>query len=55
MSTSIDSVITYRFDIKDIDRFANTASDDVCNRVAILNELIQRRDGIYIGPTASLV
>jgi len=45
-STNIDSVITYRFDIKNIDRIANTASDDVCNRVAMLNELNQCRDGM---------
>jgi len=42
-------VITYRFDIKNIDLVANTASDDVCNCVAIvamLNELILCRDGM---------
>jgi len=40
-------MITYLFDIKNIDRIANyTASDDVCNRVAMLNELIQCRDGM---------
>ena len=45
-STNIDSVVTCRFDIKNIDRVANTVSDDVCNRVAMLNELIQCRDGM---------
>jgi len=29
-----------------IDRIANTASDDVCNRGAILNELLQCRGGM---------
>jgi len=33
--------MTHRFDIKNIDRVANTVSDDVCNRVAMLNESIQ--------------
>jgi len=45
-STNIDGVITYHFSIKNIDRVANTASDDVCNRVAMLNELIKCTDGI---------
>jgi len=39
-STNIDSVIAFRFNIENIDRIANTASDDVCNRVAMLNELL---------------
>ena len=45
-NTKIESVVTCRFDIKNIDRTASTASDDVCNRVAMLNELIQCRDGM---------
>ena len=45
-NTKIESVVTCRFDIKNIDRTANTASDDVCNRVAMLNELIQCTDGM---------
>jgi len=45
-TTDIDSFITYHFNIKNIDRIVNTASDDVCNRVAMLNELIQCGDGI---------
>jgi len=40
-SNNIDSVITFRFNIKKIDRIANTASYDICNRVAMLNELLQ--------------
>jgi len=39
-STNIDSIIAFRFNIKDIYRIAKTASDDVCNRVKILNELL---------------
>jgi len=31
-STNLDSVIAFRFNIENIDRIANTASDDVCNR-----------------------
>jgi len=47
-STNIDSVIAIRFNrpIENIDRIANTASDDVCNRVTMLNELVQCRDGM---------
>jgi len=45
-STNIDSVITNRFNIKNIDRIASTASDDVCNCVKMLNELIQCKDGM---------
>jgi len=45
-STNIDIIITYRFNINNIDRVANTVSDDVCNRVAMLNELMQCRDGM---------
>jgi len=45
-STNIDSVITLHFNIKTNDRIANTASEDVCNRVAMLNDLIQCRDGM---------
>jgi len=45
-STNIDRVIAFRFNIKNIDRIANTASDDVCNRVTMLNELLQCRDGM---------
>jgi len=42
---NIDSVIaSYRFDITNIDHVANAVSDDVCNRVAMLNELIQCKD-----------
>jgi len=37
-STNIDSVIAFRFNIENIDRIANTASDDVCNRVTMLKE-----------------
>jgi len=44
-STNIDSVITFYFNIKNIDSIANTASDAVCNRVVMLNELLQCRDG----------
>jgi len=43
-STNIDSVIAFRFNIENIDRIAYTASDDVCNRVTMLNELLQCRD-----------
>jgi len=46
-STNIDSVIAFRFKIEHIDRIANTASDDVCNRVTMLNELLQCRDGMH--------
>jgi len=42
--TNIYSVITYRFNIKNIDRIANPASYDASNRIALLNELIQCRD-----------
>jgi len=45
-TANIDSVNTYRFDIKNIDRIANNASDDVCNRVTMINELLQCRDGM---------
>jgi len=45
-STNIDSVIAFRFNIENTDRIANTASDDVCNRVAVLKELLQCRDGM---------
>jgi len=46
-STNIDSVITFRFNIKkNIDRIANTASDDARNRVEMLNELLQCKDGM---------
>jgi len=45
-STHIDSVIAFRFNIENIDRIANTASDDVCNRVTMLKELLQCRDGM---------
>jgi len=31
-STNIDSVIAFRFNIENIYRIANTASDDVCKR-----------------------
>jgi len=44
-STNINSVIAFRFNNKNIDRIANTA-DDVCNRVTILNKLLQCRDGM---------
>jgi len=44
-STNIDSVIAFRFNIENIDRIANTASD-VYNRVTMLNELLQCRDGM---------
>jgi hypothetical protein len=45
-NTHIDSVVTCRFDIKNIGHTANTVSDDTCNRVATLSELIQCRDGM---------
>jgi len=45
-STNIDNVIAFRFNIENIDRIANSASDDVCNRVTMLNELRQCRDGM---------
>jgi len=45
-STNIDSVIAFRFNIQNIDRIANTVSDDICNRVTMLNELLQCRDGM---------
>jgi len=45
-SSNIDSVIAFRFNIKNIDCIANTASDDFCNRLAMLNELLQCRDGM---------
>jgi len=45
-STNIDSVIAFRFNIENIDRIVNTASDDVCNRVTMLKELLQCRDGM---------
>ena len=45
-NTQIESVVTCHFDIKNIDRTASTASDDVCNQVARLNELIQCTDGM---------
>jgi len=45
-STNIDSVIAFRFNIENIDRIANTASEDVCNRVTMLKELLQCRDGM---------
>jgi len=40
-STNVDSVIAFRFNIENTDRIANTASDDVCNRVTMLKELLQ--------------
>jgi len=46
-STNIDSVIAFRFNVKNIDSIANTASDDVCNRVTMLNQLLQCRDGTF--------
>jgi len=45
-TTNIDSVIAFHFNTKNIDRIANTASDDVCNRMAMLNELLQCTDGM---------
>jgi len=42
----MNSVIAFRFNIENIDRIANTASDDVCNRVMMLKELLQCRDGM---------
>jgi len=36
-STNINSVISCRFNIKNFNRVANTASDDVYNRVVMLN------------------
>jgi len=45
-STNIDSVIAFRFNVENIDCIANTASDDVYNRVTMLNELLQCRDGM---------
>jgi len=45
-STNKDSVITHLFNIKNIDRITNTVSNYVCERVAILNELLQCRDGL---------
>jgi len=45
-STNIESVIVFRFNIENIDRIANTASDDVCNRVTMHKELLQCRDGM---------
>jgi len=45
-STNIYSVITYRFDIKNIDHIANTASYDIGSRVTMLIELPQCRDGM---------
>jgi len=52
-STNIDSVIAFRFNIENIDRIANIALDDVCNRVTILNELLQCRDGMLCLPDDS--
>jgi len=43
---NIDSVIAFRFNIENIDRIANIVSDDVCNRVTMLKELLQCRDGM---------
>jgi len=43
-STNIE--ITFHFNIKNVDRIANTASHDVCNRVAMLNESLQCKDGM---------
>jgi len=40
MTILIQSVL-----LGNIDRIANTASDDACNRVTTLNEFIQCRDG----------
>jgi len=40
------SVISNRFDIKNIDLTANTESDYIYNRVAMFNELIQCRDSM---------
>jgi len=45
-STNIDNVIAFRFNIEIIDHIANTASDDVCNCMTMLNELLQCRDGM---------
>jgi len=45
-STNIDSVIAFRFNIENIDHIANTASDDVYNRVTMLKVLLQCRDGM---------
>jgi len=45
-STNIDSVIAFRFNIENIDRIVNTTSDDVCNHVTMLNELLLCRDGM---------
>jgi len=45
-STNIDRVIAFRFNIENIDPIANTASDDVCNRVTMLKELLQYWDGM---------
>jgi len=47
-STNIGSVIVFRFNIENIDRIANAALDDVCNRVTMLNELLQCRDALPI-------
>jgi len=51
-STNIDSVRTYRFNIKDINRI------DDCNRVPMLNGLFQCRDGklcLYDDPVAMML
>jgi len=40
------SAITCRFDINNIDRIDDAASDDFCNRVTMLNKLLQCRDGM---------
>jgi len=42
----LDSVIAFRFSIENIDRIANTVSDDVCNRLTMLKELLPCKDGM---------
>jgi hypothetical protein len=43
--TSIDCIINRTFSPNNIDRLACAASEDICNNVIMLNELIQCRDG----------
>ena len=43
--TSIYNIIGCNFSINNIDRAASDVSEDICNKITMLNELLQCRDG----------
>ena len=43
--TSIYNIIGCNFSVNNIDRAASDVSEDVCNKITMLNELLQCRDG----------